>query len=420
MSAKTLADRNKLNSQTADAGEIDLESKKIEAKGLGTRAQELEDSRRALMNILEDVEEARQKAEEEKNKTQAIITNFADGLLMFDEEKNLVLINPQAGKFFGAEGKSLVGQSIKQLGASVDFKELVDLIGKEIKIIFRKELKLRSDLILEASTISVVRGEEMLGILVILHDITREKNIEKLKTEFVSLAAHQLRTPLSAIKWTLKMLLSGDLGEITAEQRDFIEKSYNSNERMIHLINDLLNVTRLEEGRYIYRLSEFKPEEAFSSVLASLKEKIDAKQINLSYHLPPKKLPTIVADREKIEIAMQNLLDNAINYSSNGDSVEVFIDGGQNGWTFKVSDSGIGIDENQKKRLFEKFYRGENAVKKDTQGTGLGLFLTKNIVESHGGQISFSSILGSGSVFSFSLPFRAKIKEAKVSGSDGR
>lgn len=87
MSAKTLADRNKLNSQTADAGEIDLESKKIEAKGLGTRAQELEDSRRALMNILEDVEEARQKAEEEKNKTQAIITNFADGLLMFDEEK---------------------------------------------------------------------------------------------------------------------------------------------------------------------------------------------------------------------------------------------------------------------------------------------------------------------------------------------
>ena len=209
----------------------------------------LKDTQVALLNMLEDVDEARREAEEEKEKTLAIITNFVDGLLVFDKEGKLSLINPQAEVFFDVKSRDVVGRPILELGTFPTIQPIVKLVGKEIKGVFRKEVQIKENLILEVSTIPIMREEEKLGTLIILHDVTREKTVERLKTEFVSLAAHQLRTPLSAIKWTLKMLLDGDLGPITEEQRDFIEKTYKSNERMISLINNLLNVTRIEEGR---------------------------------------------------------------------------------------------------------------------------------------------------------------------------
>jgi signal transduction histidine kinase len=148
--------------------------------------------------------------------------------------------------------------------------------------------------------------------------------------------------------------------------------------------------------------------------LANLREKIDARQIKLSYQLPPGKLPLISGDREKIEIAMQNLLENAINYSSDGGQVIVKVEGDKKQLVFKVVDNGIGIADGQKERIFGKFFRGDNAMKKDTQGSGLGLFMCKNIIESHGGQVGFESTAGQGSTFFFSLPIKAMIKEERL------
>jgi signal transduction histidine kinase len=398
---------------SGELGELNetLEEKIHEkTKELQSNVKKLEDSKKALMNILEDIDQTRKREEEEKNKTLAIITNLTDGLLFFDKNDRLLLANPPIGNFLNIEIDKILGKTIKQLGRLSSFIPLCQVLEKNTKDISRKELKIRENLILEISTVEVIKNNERIGFLIVLHDISREKLVEKMKTEFVSLAAHQLRTPLSAIKWTLKMLLSGDLGKINKEQQEFIGKTYNSNERMIHLINDLLNVTRIEEGRYLYRISEFPIGDLMDSVINNLKEKIQAKKIKFNYNKPRKSLPKIKADREKIEIVVQNLIENAINYSAVGGSVTVSMDCDKLNLKFLVKDTGMGILEHQKPRLFTKFFRGENAAKMDTQGTGLGLFMAKNIIKAHGGKIWFESKWGEGSTFYFSLPLGKNLK----------
>lgn len=378
---------------------------------LRERMAELTKTKSALLNILEDVEGSRQKAETEKDKTQAIITNFADGLLVFDSEGKLSLINPQAEDFFSVKSGDLVGRPILELSTFPTVEPVVKLVGGEIKGVFRKEVQIGESLILEVSTIPMIREEEELGALIILHDITREKMIERMKTEFVSLSAHQLRTPLSAIKWTLRMLLDGDLGVITDEQRDFIEKTYKSNERMISLINDLLDVTRIDEGRYLYKpiLTDLEPICQF--VINSCQEEAERKKLKLKFKKPEEKLPKAIVDVEKIKLAIQNLLENAIRYTKSGGEILVSLRHLKKEIEFSVRDTGIGIPKNQQARVFTKFFRAANVIRMETEGSGLGLFITKNIIEAHGGKIWFESEEGKGTTFYFTLPVKEEFGE---------
>jgi len=391
--------------------------RETELKELGKKTKELEESRTALMNMLEDVEEARRKAEEEKNKTISIITNFADGLLVFDKEGKLSLINSQGEDFFDVKSRDIIGRSILELGTFPTLATLVSLFGEEIRGVFRKELAIKENLTLEVSTIPMVSGEEKLGNLVILHDITREKIIERMKTEFVFLAAHQLRTPLSAIKWALRMLLDGDLGKITDEQRDFVEKTYKSNEKMIGLINDLLNVSRIEEGRYLYKPTLENIENLIQIVVNAYKEEMERKNLEFDFKKPEKKLPRTIIDVEKIRLVIENLLDNAVRYTSPGGRVTIFLRyiEKEKEIEFSIKDTGIGVPKDQQKRVFTKFFRGVNVMRMETEGTGLGLFIAKNIIEAHGGKIWFESEEGKGTTFYFTLPlkeeFRGFLKE---------
>ena len=387
------------------------EKREAELQELGEKTKELEESRTALMNMLEDVEEERGRAEEEKNKTLAVITNFADGLLVFDKEGKLSLINPQAEDFFDVKSRDIVDRPILELSTFPTVEPIVRIAGKEIKGVFRKEVQIREDLVLEVSTIPIMREEEKLGTLIILHDITREKTIERMKTEFVSLAAHQLRTPLSAIKWTLRMLLDGDLGKITEEQKDFIEKTYKSNERMITLINDLLDVTRIEEGRYLYKpvLADVEPIVQF--VTNSYQEEIKKKKIRFEFKKPEEGLPKIKLDVEKIRLAIDNLIENAIRYTPAYGKVMVSLEHKKGGIEFSVKDTGVGIPKDQQGRIFTKFFRAANVMRMATEGTGLGLFITKNIIEAHGGKIWFESEEGKGTTFYFAIPVKEEFGE---------
>jgi len=177
---------------------------------------------------LEDKEEARLQAINERNKSLAIIKNFTDGLLVLNENNQIEIISPLVETFLGQKEEELLGKSIFEISSpKADLKPLQDILKEDkekgIKSIFRQEIKLGENLLLEV-TVSHFKTGNKKGSLVILHDISRDKLVEKMKTEFVSIAAHQLRTPLSAIKWTLRMLLDGDVGEITSEQRDLLEK----------------------------------------------------------------------------------------------------------------------------------------------------------------------------------------------------
>ena len=379
-------------------------------KELELKTVDLEKSQKALMNMLEDVEKARRKMEEEKNKTLAVITNFVDGLLMFDAESKVSLINPRAETFFNVKGRDIIGRPILELSTFPTIEPIVRLVREETKGVFRKEVQVGKDSVLEMSTVPIMREKERLGTLIILHDITREKIIERMKTEFVSLAAHQLRTPLSAIKWTLKMLLDGDLGAITNEQKDFIGKTYQSNERMIHLINDLLDVARIEEGRYIYKPTITNLETIVQYVTNSYQEETERKKLNLKFLKPKTKLPQVSVDVEKIKLVIQNLLDNAIRYTPSGGQVTISLKSGIKEIELAVADSGVGIPQGQKTRVFTKFFRAPNVMRMDTEGSGLGLYITKNIIEAHGGKIWFKSEEGKGTTFYFTLPIKGEFK----------
>ena len=408
---KDLKKNRKELSKSKNILEVKIEDKTKELKELtksldlkvGKRTIELENSRKSLLNILEDVKEAKEKEKEEKNKTLAIITNFTDGLLVFDNKNNLILINPQARQFFEIENENIIGKSFSKLSEFPIFEDLIKITGEKMKEAFKKEFQAKEKLVLEVSVVFIKKEKEKIGSLMILHDITREKIIEKLKTEFVSISAHQLRTPLSAIKWSLSLLKEETSKK---EREDLLNKIYSSNERMIRLINDLLNVTRIEEGRYIHKLESKDMVELVEKMIRFKIEQAERKRVKLKFKKPKEKIPEVKIDEEKISLCLQNLIENAIHYSFCDEEVTISVkyDKKRKAILFSIKDTGAGILKNQKERIFTKFFRGENVVKMETEGTGLGLFITKNIIESHRGEIWFESEEKKGSTFYFTLP----------------
>ena len=382
--------------------EIEVRTRELQGK-----VKESEQSRVALMNMLEDMEDLRRRAEEEKEKTLTIITNFADGLLFFDSSDDLALANPQIEVCFAVTKEdilSVIGKKISELEKVAGFKPLVELVGGSLKKISRKELFLSEKLVLEVSSLEVSSRHGKIGTLVTIHDITREKTVERMKTEFVSIAAHQLRTPISAIKWTLRMILDGDLGPINEEQRDFLDKTYKSNERMINLINDLLNATRIEEGRHLYNLILVNLEDIISALAATYSELFKQKNLTLELEKPKMILPQVKIDVEKMRLVISNLIENAIKYTPIGGKIYISVGCDAANIRVSVRDTGMGILKDQESRIFTKYFRGSNAIRMETEGTGLGLFIAKNIVETHGGKIEFISQEGKGTTFTFFVP----------------
>jgi two-component system sensor histidine kinase VicK len=346
---------------------------------------------------------ARERTEEEKNKTMAIINNSPDGLIVFDENKRIALLNPRAENFLGIGITDVKGKALPELVKYEGFKKIATIVHKEVKNVFREELAITPHLLLEISAIPVLKNQKKAGTLVILHNITREKRVERMKTEFVSIAAHQLRTPLSAIKWTLKMFTDGDFGKITPKQKEFMEKIYKSNERMITLINDLLNVARVEEGRYIYKKSFTDIGKTCEDVVQLYKEELERKDIKFNF-IKPNVLPGIMVDEEKVRMAFRNIFENAIKYTPRGNEITASIKNFDDELEISISDTGVGIPESQQDRIFSKFFRGGNIMRMETQGTGLGLFIAKNIIEAHKGRIWFESKENKGTTFYFTLP----------------
>lgn len=363
--------------------------------------QEAEKIRLATLNILEDIGETSEALEIEKERIENIILSLVDGLLVL-QDSEISLSNPSAKAIFGIKTKDTIKKSADSLQKYQNLKILFQFLeeNKKRPIIRREIVFQKPEKNFQITVISISAGQD----LIILHDVTREKLIEQMKTEFVSLTAHQLRTPLSAIKWTLRMILDEDLGKITKDQRDFLQKTYLSNERMINLINDLLNVARIEEGRYLYKLSLHRLEDVVQSVVNSYIDEAKKRKITLIFKKPKIKSPKLKIDVEKINLAIQNLIDNAVRYTPKGGRVTVSLKSGRKEIELRVQDSGIGIPERQQERVFGKFFRGVNVMRMETEGSGLGLFISKNIIEAHGGKIWFESIENKGTTIYLTLP----------------
>lgn len=242
----------------------------------------------------------------------------------------------------------------------------------------------------------------MIGKFREVHD--RQETISRMKSEFVSTAAHQLRTPLSGMKWALHMTLAGDLGKISKEAKDTLEKTYEANERMITLVNDLLNVARIEEGRFGYSFQEVGIGPFLKALINDYALPAKRKNIHMQLLLPSEPY-TAFLDPDRMHLALSNIIGNAIAYTPEGKNITVMLTkSDQSFLQVSIKDEGLGIASQDQDRIFSKFFRGENVVKKETEGSGLGLFITKNIIEQHGGNIWFESAIGQGTEFFLTLP----------------
>ena len=368
-------------------------------------------------------ERAQAELEESNAKNDAILQSIGDGLVALDTSGKVVFVNEPVHTLLGWSRKELLGK------VWVDLITLLDSKGKALELkdrpftqVFEKEEKItanytylrkdKSALPVSITISPIILNGKSIGAIEVFRDITKEHEVDRMKTEFLSLASHQLRTPLSAMKWNLEMLLAGDAGKLSKEQREMTTNVDDSNERMIGLVNSLLNVSRIESGRIIVDPKMTNLRELVKEVIKEVQQKIDEKHQTLIMSVS-NNLPDINIDQQLIRQVYMNILTNAIKYTPEKGEISVFISSKDKEIISQISDNGYGIPSKDKGKVFEKFYRGENITKIITDGNGLGMYLVKSVIDSSGGKIWFEShtpdeknipASKKGTTFWFSLP----------------
>lgn len=382
--------------------------------------KDLDDARMAARNVMEDLGIEKSKVEKASAKEQAILHSIGEGLIAIDENGTIMLLNKSAEKLLGIKSEEVMR------GVFSDFIPMENEKGDYIP---REKRPINMTLVSGSTTTDsayyyvrkdktrfpvavmvtpIILDGKVIGAIEAFRDITREREIDKAKTEFVSLASHQLRTPLTAIRWNAELLLSDK--NLNDEQRNFVQEVYKGDLRMIDLVNTLLNVSRLELGTFMV---EPKPTDMVAlarSVVEEQKPEVIQKAINLVENYSENIKP-YQADEKLARIIMLNLLSNAIKYTPAKGSIRLQLAMMFRGQTFGgktlncdclvllVADSGIGIPASQKAHIFTKLFRANNAQTVQTRGTGLGLYIVKEIVEQSGGAIWFESQENKGSSF---------------------
>lgn len=232
---------------------------------------------------------------------------------------------------------------------------------------------------------------------------TQLQRLDEAKDEFISMASHQLRTPLTSIKGYLSMLIEGDVGEVNKEQKQMLNEAFVSSERMVRLIGDFLNVSRLQTGKFVIDKHPVDLALLVQRELDGLQQNANARGMKFAYK-KPKDIPVLALDENKIQQVVMNFCDNAIYYSKDKSKIVVTLQKVGKFVEFKVIDTGIGVPKAEQANLFDKFFRATNARRARPDGTGVGLFLAKKVARDHGGTILFESKEGKGSTFGFRLP----------------
>lgn len=236
---------------------------------------------------------------------------------------------------------------------------------------------------------------------------TNEKLValDDTKDEFISMASHQLRTPLTSIKGYISMMLEGDLGKINDTQRKALEEAFNSSQRMVFLISDFLNISRIRTGKFVIEHNETDLNKIVLEEITQLRDLAGLRDQIINY-TPPKNFPIVILDETKIRQVMMNFIDNAIFYTPKNGTISIVLEQTKTEVIFKVTDTGIGVPKNVQHRLFTKFFRAENARNARPDGTGLGLFMAQKIIDLQGGKVIFQSVENKGSTFGFRFPLK--------------
>ncbi|HUC96114.1 MAG TPA: ATP-binding protein [Candidatus Saccharimonadales bacterium] len=238
------------------------------------------------------------------------------------------------------------------------------------------------------------------------------RRLDEIKDEFIGMASHQLRTPLTSVKGYISMVIEGDAGKITPSQKQLLDQAFMSSENMVHLINDFLNVSRIQSGKFVIDKTPVDLSVLVDEEMNGLRPNATARGMKLVYK-KPRAFPIVEVDEGKMRQVVMNFADNAIYYSHENSSIIVSLGVEGSEIVFTVKDTGIGVPKSEKDKLFAKFYRAANAKIQRPDGTGVGIYLAKKVIDAHGGTIIFDSVEGKGSTFGFRLPIR-KTSEKEV------
>lgn len=355
---------------------------------------------------------------EQRAEAEVLFSSMGDGAIATDEFGKITSVNPSAVSILGFSTKELVGTWFPKKIVAVTMDDtpinLIDrpitkafLTGKPVseKMYYRHKSGQILPVSVNVSPI-MVKGRP-LGAIETFRDITLEHEVDRMKSEFISLASHQLRTPLSAIKTYSHMLSDGYMGKLNAPQKKALNTIIGASNRMNELISTLLNITRIESGTIAVTRKTVHIYKVVEELMPELSLVATSKSTNLILEKRGKESDSIKTDPLIVKEIVTNLVSNAIKYTPDGGEVKIIIKGRRTNILIQVSDSGWGIPKEFQDQVFSKFFRAQNIVKRETTGTGLGLYLVKGLVDALEGEIWFESGEDSGTSFFFTIP-RAK------------
>lgn len=423
LQAKLASDKEREKSEKLAATYMELKKKteeieKLKAdleKGVGERTRDLTRAQEATLNILDDLEETKEAIALDKLKMEYMVKSMTEGLIMVDEYGSIVLINPQAKRMLGFEpaGGVTTGaldDKMKAIGLNEALKESQDkrrLVNKEVTINQKEKLVLSCCI----TPVESSRGE-IIGVVIILIDVTRERKIDEMKTEFVSTVSHELRTPLSIAKEGISLILDGIVGPANERQAKILNTARDNIDRLTRIINTLLDISKLEAGKVEIRRDLVNMGDLMKQVTSSFELKVKDKGLGLKIDFPEKEL-YIYVDADKISQVFTNLLGNALKFTEKG-YIEISAKELEDEVECAVADTGVGISEDDLPHVFNKFQQFGRTAGAGEKGTGLGLSIAKGLVELHKGKIWVESELGKETKISFTLPkytFRMVLKE---------
>ena len=376
-------------------------------------------------NHMADVIALRESAQREQNgvlatlnhRFESVLNAANDGIAMLDRKGHFVLINRRFGELLGGRPEALLHHTVGEAPPLL-LERLARLSSRLAAMLpgdVQDERGVAEEIIALDGTdqrflqfytapVQGEDGQETIGRILVLRDVTRERELDKMKTDFISVVSHELRTPLTSIKGYTDLLLSGATGEVSELQAEFLGIIQSSTTRLSNLINDILDISRIESGSIQIKHEPIDYRRIVSDTLRLMKAAADEKQISMDASLP-ESIPPVRGDTDKVTQVLANLVSNAIKYTPLGGWVKVSLEvTGETSVTTCVADSGIGVADEDQPKLFQKFFRADNTSTREAGGTGLGLVIAKTIIELLGGAIWVESEPGRGSRFSFTLP----------------
>jgi PAS domain S-box-containing protein len=402
---------------------------------LAEKTEEAKDSEKAALNIAEDLKNEEEKLSQEKLKAETLandllkfklaLDNASDQVIITDPEGMVVYVNSVIEKVTGYTPEEVVGKkagALWKLPMQIEFyKNLWHVIKEEGKPFIGEVQNRRKNGEIYMAMISISPVTDKYGKVIffvgIERDITKEKEIDKAKDEFISLASHQMRTPITAINWYTEMLLDGDAGALNAKQKNYFEEIYGASQKMGGIVKSFMHILRLETGSASFRPVTVDIAEIAKDAIKETQIVTGEKHLHVIEHYK-EQLPQVISDEEFVRIILQNLISNAAKYSVDNGDLDVSLDIATDGCVVAgktvredsiiiiVRDTGIGISEGDKDKIFTKFFRSENAKRRDPNGNGIGLYMTKFMVDAIGGTIWFSSEEGKGTIFYVLIPLK--------------